>query len=151
VARGARTSTDLAVGGAVVLDGPAGLGAHGLEHFVVVAVLGQLVVAVAAQPGEDLGRDGAPAPLPPLVVLALPPCGQPRPRRHLPKMLHLTPRPPSNAHYSRTKQSSPMPASCTMQAWARIIGSLAPLHSDPWHMCSHMFTGRSRVAPLQGS
>lgn len=85
--RGARPSTDLAVGGAVVLDGPAGLGAHGLEHLVVVAVLGQLVVAVEAQPGEDLGRDGTPAPLPPLVVLALLPRGQPRPRRHLPKML----------------------------------------------------------------
>jgi hypothetical protein len=70
----------LAVGGAVGLDDPAGLVAERLEHLVVVAVLGQLVAAVRAEAGEDLGGDRAAAALPALVVLALPPRGHPAPR-----------------------------------------------------------------------
>ena len=58
---GGRDGTDLAVGGAVGLDGPAGLVAERLEHLVVVAVLGELVAAASAEVGEDLGGDG-PAP-----------------------------------------------------------------------------------------
>jgi hypothetical protein len=70
----------LAVGGAVGLDDPAGLVAERLEHLVVVAVLGQLVAAVRAEAGEDLGGDRAAAALPALVVLALPPRGHPASR-----------------------------------------------------------------------
>jgi len=65
--------TSLAVGGAVGLDGPAGLVAERLEHLVVVAVLGEVVVAVGPEAGEDLGGDRAAAALPVAVVLALPP------------------------------------------------------------------------------
>ena len=61
----------LAVGGAIFFDGPAGFGADGFENFVVVAVLGELVVAVEAEAGEDLGGDGAAAALAALVVLPL--------------------------------------------------------------------------------
>ena len=67
------TGGDLAVGGAVGLDGPAGLVAERLEHLVVVAVLGEVVVAVGPEAGEDLGGDRAAAALPAAVVLALPP------------------------------------------------------------------------------
>lgn len=57
----------------VFLDGPAGLVAKGLEDFVVVAVLRELVAAVHAEPRKYLRRDRPPPPLPPLVVLSLPP------------------------------------------------------------------------------
>ena len=67
----------LAVGGAVGLDGPAGLVAERLEHLVVVAVLGEVVVAVGPESGEDLGGDRAAPALPAAVVLALPPRGHP--------------------------------------------------------------------------
>ena len=83
----------LSVGGAVVLDDPARLAAERLEHLVVVAVLGQLVVAERAEAREDLGGDGPPPALPALVVLPLLPRRRPtqrsrrrrrcgRPRRH---------------------------------------------------------------------
>ena len=62
-----------AVGGAVGLDDPSGLVAERLEHLVVVAVLGEVVVAVGPEAGEDLGGDRAAAALPAAVVLALPP------------------------------------------------------------------------------
>lgn len=56
--------------------------AEGFEDFVVVAVFGEVEVAVHAEAGEDLGGDGAAAPLSPLVVLSLLPCGKAAPRRH---------------------------------------------------------------------
>ena len=73
------TGGDLAVGGAVGLDGPAGLVAERLEHLVVVAVLGELVVTERAEPREDLGGDGPAPALAPLVVLPL------LPRRRAPQ------------------------------------------------------------------
>jgi hypothetical protein len=79
----------LPVGGAVVLDDPPRLAAERLEHLVVVAVLGQLVVAEGAEAREDLGGDGPPPALPALVVLPLLPRRRPpqtsrrrRPGRH---------------------------------------------------------------------
>jgi hypothetical protein len=67
----------LPVGGAVVLDDPPRLAAERLEHLVVVAVLGQLVVAERAEAREDLGGDGPPPALPALVVLPLLPRRRP--------------------------------------------------------------------------
>lgn len=75
--------TDLPICGAIRLDDPSSLSAHGLQDLVVVTVLGELVVAVHPKPGEDLRGDRAPPPLPPLVVLPLLPRRQPRPRWHL--------------------------------------------------------------------
>lgn len=83
-------TNDLAIGGAVVLNGPTSLVAEGLEHLVVVAVLRELVVAVEAEPGEYLGGDGPPPPLPALVVLPLLPARHPPPPCH-PTALHQPP------------------------------------------------------------
>lgn len=73
----------LTVGGTVRFDDPTGLVAEGLEDLVVVAVLGELVVAVHSQAGKDLGRYSPPPPLPPLVVLPFLPRRQPTPWSHL--------------------------------------------------------------------
>lgn len=67
--------TDLAISGAVLLNNPASFAAESLEHFIVIAVLGELVVPLSSEAGEDLGADGSPPPLPPLVVLPLLPRG----------------------------------------------------------------------------
>lgn len=72
----------LAVCGAIFFDDPTGLVAESLEDLVVVAVLRQAVVAVHPQPGVDFRADCAPASLSSFVVLPLPPCRHPRPRRH---------------------------------------------------------------------
>jgi hypothetical protein len=64
---------NLAVGSAVGLDGPARLVAERLEHLVVVAVLGDVVVPVGPETREDLGGDRAAAALAAPVVLPLPP------------------------------------------------------------------------------
>jgi len=45
-------------------------------------MLGQLVVAVKAEAGKNLGSDGSPPPFSPLVVLSFLPCGKASPRRH---------------------------------------------------------------------
>lgn len=71
---------DLAVGGAVGLDGPASLVAESLEDLIVIAVLGKLVASVHPQSREYLRRYRPPPPLPLLVVLPLLPCRKPRPR-----------------------------------------------------------------------
>ena len=113
----------LPVGGAVGLDGPSGLVAKGFEDFVVVAVLGELVVSVHSQSGENLRRDGPPPPLSPLVVLPLLPCRQPRPRRHSdhPPPPKATPFPPPNP----TNPTKTTPSSTTTT-------TLNPLISSPY-------------------
>lgn len=74
---------NLTVSGAVFFHSPASLHAERLEDFIVVAVLGQLVVSIETQAGEDLSCNGAPAALSPLVVLSFLPGGQARPGRHI--------------------------------------------------------------------
>lgn len=72
----------LAIGGAVGLNGPAGLVAESFEYLIVVAVLGEGIVPVEAEAGEYLGGVGPSPPLPALVVLPLLPRRHPRPSRH---------------------------------------------------------------------
>lgn len=68
----------LAVGGAVLVHDPTSFRTQCLEHFVVVAMLGQLVVPVRTQACEDLGGYGSSTPLPSFVVLPLLPSRQSR-------------------------------------------------------------------------
>ena len=61
--------TNLAVGCAVGLDDPPRLVAERLEDLVVVAVLGEVVVAVGPEAGVDLGRDRPAPALPPAAAV----------------------------------------------------------------------------------
>lgn len=63
--------TDLAISSAILLNNPTSFTAESLEHFVIIAVLGELVVSLSSETGEDLGADGSPPALSPLVVLPL--------------------------------------------------------------------------------
>lgn len=73
----------LAVSGAVRFDGPTGLVAESFEDLIIVAVLGELVVPVHSQTGEDLRRYSSSPSLSSLVVLSLLPRRHTRPVRHL--------------------------------------------------------------------
>lgn len=83
--------TYLAVRGAILFNSPPSFSTQSLEHLVVVAMLGQFIVPIQPQTGEYLGSDGSAPPLPPLVVLPLFPCRQPRPGRHCPLFNPTTP------------------------------------------------------------
>jgi hypothetical protein len=105
--------TYLAVGGAVGLDGPACLVAEHPEHLIVVAVPGQLVVAVGAQPAEDLRRDRTPAALAAPVVLPL------LPRRHPHRQASAASLAPSRS----LSASVHLPPSSTLASSARRVGA----------------------------
>jgi hypothetical protein len=78
--------------------------AERLEHLVVVAVLGEVVVPVGPEAGEDVGGDRAPPALAAPVVVALPPRRDPGapeppaaaagPVRHPPDLADLPPSAP---------------------------------------------------------
>jgi hypothetical protein len=107
--------TYLAVGGAVGLDGPACLVAEHPEHLIVVAVPGQLVVAVGAQPAEDLRRDRTPAALAAPVVLPL------LPRRHPHRQASAASLAPSRS--LSLSASVHLPPSSTLASSARRVGA----------------------------
>lgn len=67
--------TNLAVSGAVFLHRPARFSTQGLQYLIIVAMLGELVVAIQAQASKDLGSNSTPTPLSPLIVLPFLPCG----------------------------------------------------------------------------
>lgn len=70
----------LSIGSAIFFHDPTSLCAQSLQHLVVVAVFGKLVVPLSSKAGVDLSSNRSPSSLSPLVVLPLFPRWHP-PRR----------------------------------------------------------------------